>query len=110
MRAAFKNRKMNHLPVVRIELESMKHTLQVMLQEHAAMLDADINRALESCLSSDAMAQHISAEVERCIKGVVTDAIKSAFGYSSAGRAAIREAVMQRLDEEFPMKAPRKTR
>jgi hypothetical protein len=91
----------NGMPIISLEISSMRHTVKAMLSEHAAKLDADIQRAVDSALTSEAIAHVIQNTVHECIKAAVKDEIIDCFRYSKPGRQAIREAVQSHMNEYF---------
>lgn len=90
-----------NLPIVRIEIESMRHSLKAMLSEHAQALDESMRQAVDEALKPENVAQFLQEQVRIQMRAAISDEIQRAFGYTSAGRAAIREAVMLHLEEQF---------
>jgi len=93
---------MNTLPVIKIELESMRATIHTMLTRHAAMLDTQINEAVDKFCSEEQLAAVIAQTVKDQITMAVKDEIRNQFSYTGAGRKAIREAVNTHFDELWP--------
>lgn len=92
---------MNHLPIIRFELQQLKHTVHMMLSERAVSLDEDIRRAVDDALKPENISRFINEEVSRNLRAAVSDEIRSFFQYSGTGRKAIREAVHEHLEKEF---------
>jgi hypothetical protein len=90
---------MNSLPIISLEIRQMKHTVQTMLMEHAAMLDKQVNDAINLALSDGAIDQMIKETVKAEINSAVKSEIQDQFRYSAPGREAIRQAIKKHADE-----------
>lgn len=93
---------MSNVPVIKIEIERMKHTMLTMLSEHSAQLDADMRAAVESYCSEGNIQRVINQAAREAMDAAIKEEVRRFFQYSGAGRAAIREAVLQHLNEQFP--------
>ena len=86
-------------PVIRLEVEGMRHTIKVALSEYAARMDADIQAAVDAYCDPKnirAVVDDIaSKEIKAAIQGEVERYFRSGFG-----RAAIREAVERSFPQE----------
>ncbi len=82
-----------HPPIITLEVSRMKHTVNAMLSEHTAMLDAEVTRALDEALTTERISAVIRSTVSACVNEAVSEEIRSFFKYNNKGRAAIREAV-----------------
>ena len=96
---------MNTLPIIRFELTGMKHTVQMMLQEHTAMLDEQVNAAIEQALAPGQIEGVVRRAVQESVNEAVSSEIQSFFRYSNPGRQAIREAVQAHLAEHWAPRA-----
>jgi len=94
------------IPIIKLEIQGMKHTVLAALCEHAAKLDESIQKAVEEFCSEGNVDQIIRQEADRMIAAVLKEEVQSFFGWSGAGRRAIREAVQERLSERYPEKDP----
>lgn len=87
------------IPVIRLEVERMRHTLYTMLCEHTAAIDESLRRAVDDYCRSE----NIDAVVRQTASEVINDAVKQEirdfFRYSAPGRLAVKEAVNQYLTE-----------
>lgn len=92
---------MNYPPIVKIEIESMRHSLKTMLSEHVLAVDEQMRAAVDEALKPENVAEFLREQVRIHMRAAISDEIQRAFGYTSAGRAAIREAVMLHLEEQF---------
>ena len=88
-------------PIVRIEFESMKHSLKVALGEHICKLDTDIQDALDKYCSKENMSYLINKEVKQAVDIAVKEEIVRMFQWNSHGRAAIRAEIEKFAEEHF---------
>lgn len=93
---------MNTIPIIRLELERMQHAVHAMLTEHTAMLDEQVRLAVDAALTPENVGRVIKQRVDECIASAVSEEIRHAFSPFGAGRKAIREAVLRRLEEVYP--------
>lgn len=89
----------NRPPIIRLELEGVKHTLNVMLVEYADIINSEIRDAVDKFCTPDNLQQIIDQQVEISISAAVKDEINEYFRYG-AGRAAVRKAVLAALPKE----------
>lgn len=99
---------MSSPPIIRFEIQQLKHTVHLMLSEHAAQIDEDLRRAVDDALKPENISSFIQEEVTRTVRSVLSDEIRSFFQYGTAGRSAIREAVHEHLEKEFSDLPPRR--
>lgn len=88
-------------PVVRLEVEGMRHTVMAAMTEYQAQIDADIRTAIDEHCSSENIQRVIKKTVQIEIDRAIENEISSYFGYSGPGRKFIKEAVIKRIDSEF---------
>lgn len=96
-----------NVPVLKLELSSMKHTVLMMLQEEALKLDGMLKDAVEHTCTESNLRAVVYQTVDREMKNAVSEEIQKFFRYSGAGRAAIREAVLEHLNEYYPENTPK---
>ena len=96
---------MNVSPIIRLEIGQMKHTVQAMLMEHAAMMDEQVKLALDDALTPENIDGVIRRTVKACVSEAVSQEIQEFFRYSNPGRQAIRDAVKEHMDMHFGEKA-----
>jgi hypothetical protein len=74
-------------PVIRLEVQGMKHAIQIALSEHLIKMDMDIQSAIDRvCTPTN-------------ISAIVFDAAQNFYRYGD-GREAIKEAVERQLKGE----------
>lgn len=91
---------MGQIPIIRLELESMKHSIYAAFSEHAASMDLDIKASVEAFCTPGNPKGIIKDQVDRVLKAAIEDEIKSFYAYGD-GRKIIREAVQKRLLEDI---------
>ena len=92
-----------NVPIISFEISRMQHTLRTMLSEHTAMLDRDLQAAVDRYCTEDHLKEVIWTQTKHCMDEVVTSEIRSFFGYSGRGNKLIRAAVLEHLDEIYPV-------
>ncbi|GEM_PF-4824912 len=96
----------SHPPIITLEVRQMKHTVSAMLAEHTAMLDAEVQRALDEALTPERISAVVRSTVNACVTEAVSEEIRSFFKQSRKGRVAIREAVQEYMEQHFGDPAP----
>ena len=88
-----------NVPIIRLEIERMKQTILQALPQHAVAMDEAVLSAIERYCTPENLDVVISGEVMRVIDAAVKGEVREFFLGTGAGRAAIREAVEQHLNE-----------
>lgn len=57
------------LPIIRLELSAMKHTIAAALSERALQLDSDIKAAVEAYCTEENLSAVVRAEATRAVGG-----------------------------------------
>lgn len=87
---------MDNIPVIRIELERMQHTLRVALHDYATQLDADLQAAVKSYCTQGRLRDVIYTMVNATLDNVIRLEIQRFFTHGE-GRAVIANAIKERL-------------
>lgn len=82
--------------IIRLEVEGMKHSVQVALSEYALQRDADIQKAIEHACSPANLARIIEDAARKAITECVADEMRRHFQYGP-GRDAVREVIATTL-------------
>lgn len=91
---------MSHeLPIIRIELERMSHSILHAFSEHHLEVSGEIKRALEAYLQTDNLQRVMEQQVTGAINGAIAREVENFFKYG-AGRKAIAQAVSKQLSVE----------
>ena len=86
-------------PIIRLEIEGMKHTIMHAMTQYLTQMDADIQAAVERACKPE----HISALIETTAREQIAKAVKTeieSFYSYGRGRAAIKEAVLKTLAKD----------
>lgn len=86
------------IPIIRLEVERMRHTMVTALTAASLKLDEDIQRAVEEFCQPEHIAQIIHDETERTLNVVIAEEVQKFFRYGE-GRKAVAESVKKRLME-----------
>lgn len=79
-------------PIVRLEIENMKHTILVALHEYTDRMDADIQQAIDIACSPENIRRTIENEVQRQVGVILREEITRFYQYGP-GRETIRGLV-----------------
>jgi hypothetical protein len=93
-----------NLPIIKLEVQSMAHTMKTMLTQHAAQVDADLQQAVESYCAEGNIARVVREEARRQLDMALKEEVRRFFDFSGPGRLAVREAVTEFLNERYPLK------
>lgn len=85
------------VPVVRLEVEYMKHAILHAFTEHTAKVDADVKAAVEKFCQPGNVARIVQDAVDRVLRDAINAEIEHFYRYG-AGRDHLKEAVRKRLD------------
>lgn len=91
-----------NVPIIRLEVEGMKHTLLTALSEHAARVDSGIQAAVEAYCTPENIQAVIDENVRQALDMALKEEVKSFFSWSKPGRIAVKEAVHKRLNDMYP--------
>lgn len=92
---------MNGIPIIRFELEQMRRTVSIALMEHQALMDEQIQIALDKALAPEAIQEILSTSVQSAVKSVLTEEVRRAFEWTNPGRSALRAAVEKHMATYF---------
>jgi hypothetical protein len=84
------------IPIVRLEVDGMKHSILQALSTYATDLSEEIKSAVERFCTPENIQAVIDREVHSVISRVVGEEVDR-FYRSGAGRAVISQAVQERL-------------
>lgn len=93
---------MSGVPIIKLEVDGMRHSIQVALMRHAAQIDKDMQRAVDAFCSEGNVARIVEEEARRHIQLALKEEVANFFKWDGAGRAAIRQAVQESLLKQFP--------
>ena len=87
-----------NIPIVRLEVQGIKHTMQIALAEYIVNMDADIQHAIEQACTAENIVKIIEKTAREAIDQSIKDEVSRFFRYGE-GRAAIKEAVHTQLSK-----------
>jgi hypothetical protein len=91
-----------YIPIIKLEIEGMKHTILTALMEETAAIDRGVQEALEKLCTEENIARIVHDEARRQIEAALKEEVQNFFRWSNAGRAAVREAVHEHLARMYP--------
>lgn len=86
------------VPIVKLELESMRHTLRTALLNHSALLNESIQNAVDAYCTPENLEHIIHLETNTVLTQVIKEEVKNWFTYGE-GRKVIKAAVIERLEQ-----------
>ena len=86
-------------PIIRLEVESMKHAILIAFSEQTVKLDAQFKQALDEACKPSLVQAIITNAAKKYIKEALEQEVKSYFMYGD-GRKIIESKVKERLDEK----------
>jgi hypothetical protein len=84
------------IPIIRLEFESMRHSLMLALSEYTVQLDSDLHHAVDAFCTPSNLKHIIESEADRVLEQVIREQVKKWFT-SGEGREVIKSAVEQKL-------------
>lgn len=91
----------NTYPVIRLEVERMKHSILVALSEHATTMDASVAKAVEAYCTQENIDRVVWSAAKEALDSAVREEVREFFRYSKPGRQAVREAVFEYLNRTY---------
>lgn len=88
------------LPIIKLEIERMKHTMVVAMSEYQAQIDSNLKAAVEAFCQPENLKRIIDAQVEQTLKQVIEEEVKNFFRYGK-GRQVVSAAVVAKLSEQI---------
>jgi uncharacterized protein (DUF924 family) len=88
-----------NMPMIRLEVEGMKHTIMAALLDSKAQIDADIAAAVEAYCTDENISRVMREAVSSAMDRVLKDEVRSFFQYG-AGRATVRRAIADSLSHD----------
>jgi hypothetical protein len=80
-------------PIIRLEIEGMKHTIMQAMTQYVAQMDSDIQAAVERACRPEVITVLIEETARREISKAVTDSVEAFYRYGE-GHAVIRDIVL----------------
>lgn len=84
------------IPVIRLEVESMKWSILKAFTEANAKIDADIRRAVEAFCTPENVQRVVSRTVNEVLTQVIDEEVRSFYRYGD-GRKIVKAAIERKL-------------
>jgi hypothetical protein len=91
---------MNGIPVIKIELEHMKHSILHAFSQHVADTDSMVKSAVEKFCTPENLQRILDNQVEAVLKAAIQEEVGTFFRYGD-GRAFLRKAVTDQLEKNY---------
>lgn len=91
-----------NVPIIRLEVEGVKHSMQIALSQYSAQMDSNIQAAVENYCQEGKLAAVINDAVKTELDAAVRAEVRDFFGYGKAGRKAVKEAIVAYLARTYP--------
>jgi hypothetical protein len=89
---------MENIPVIRLEVQGMKHTMMVALQQYQVNLDADIQQAIADYLTEENVSRVVRESVRSAIELVLREEVLKFYQYGE-GRKMVQQIIQSSLGE-----------
>lgn len=86
-------------PIIRLEVERMKLNVLAALTDYAAKMDEEIKAAVEEACTPDKISAIVRQSASDAINATIEKEIDDFFRYG-AGRAVVRQAVLETFEEK----------
>ena len=96
------------VPIIRLEVEGIKYTMQRALMEHAVAVDESIQKAIDNYCTESNINAIVMKEAKLRLELALKEEVQNFFSYSGVGRAAVRAAVIETLNERYFSDEPNK--
>lgn len=84
------------LPIIRLEIEGMKHAISTALSEHAAKMDKDVQDAIQSYCAPDNIRRIISQAANKALSDTIREEVDAFFRYGE-GRKIVAAAIKEKI-------------
>ena len=86
------------VPIIRLEVERMKHTLMTALLEHQAQLDADVKAAIDEYCTPENIGKVIRNAAHNALDYAIKEEVEKFLRYGDGRKAvaaAVRESILK---------------
>ncbi len=91
-----------NIPIIRLEVEGMKYTMQAALQEHVARMDASIIEAVERYCTPENIDYVVQKAATEALDCAIKEEVRDYFSRTGNGRKVVKEFVNIYLDRMHP--------
>ena len=90
-----------NVPIIRLEVQGLKRTMLLALTEHAALMDKSIQQAVEEFCADGHIDAIVRREAQLQLDAALKEEVRSFFLFNGPGRAAVRQAVTEALEQRY---------
>lgn len=90
---------MGPFPILRFEVEGMKHSMLLALTNYAAEMDKYVKAAVENFCTEENLTRVINETANRHLKNAIESEIEQFFRFGK-GREAVKRAVSEALEKQ----------
>jgi DNA polymerase III delta subunit len=87
---------MPDFPIIRLEVDRMRHSIMTAFSEYQLQFDSDLKHAIEQYCTPDNLQQVLRAAVTRTLDGAIKEEVEKFFRYGE-GRKVVADAVKQAI-------------
>jgi hypothetical protein len=91
-----------NMPIIRLEVEGLKRTMLLALTEHAALIDKSLQQAVQDYCTDGHIDSIVRREAELQLDAALREEVRRFFLFNNPGRAAVRQAVTEALEQRYP--------
>ena len=91
-----------NMPIIRLQVEGMKRTMLQALTEHAVLMDKSIQQAVEDFCTDGHIDAIVRREAQLQLDAAIKEEVGRFFLFNGPGRAAVRQAVIEALEQRYP--------
>lgn len=88
------------MPIVRFEIESIKHTLATAIDSHLLKLDQDFKVALDKECDPDNIRRILEDQVSKSVEERIREEVDNFFKYGE-GKKIVQQKVIERLKSDL---------
>jgi hypothetical protein len=92
---------MHNIPIIRLEIEHMKHAMLHAFGDYQLQFDETLRKAVEVFCQPDNIDRIVTRQVNESLEQAIRDEVDNFFRLGK-GRAAIKAAVLARLEQVSP--------
>jgi len=86
-----------NIPIIRLEVESMKYQICTVLSDYAAQMDEDMRQAVEDFCTPENIQRIVKTTAGRVLEQTIREEVEKFFRCEGEGRKAIAAAVKESI-------------
>ena len=80
------------MPIIRIEIERMEHTLAAFLTEYEVQFDQDVQNAIKTFFQPEKLSAYIEEVTDKALQDVIKEEVRNFFMFGP-GRQLVKEKI-----------------